>query len=106
MKASTFKKHFIKIFLSIPCLTFKMNVSLTNITDSLDDIQPSTDFFKDVYEDPVIKWGIILTYLMCGIGIYGLLVVVWFERSGMAGNFRTLVNQLVSFNLEQVNNIY
>ena len=28
--------------------------------------------------------------------------MIWFERSGHAGHYRTLVNQLVSFNLEQV----
>ena len=31
-----------------------------------------------------------------------LMLVIWFERSGHAGHYRTLVNQLVSFNLEQV----
>ena len=34
--------------------------------------------------------------------ILGLLLITHFERSGNAGQFRTLVNQLVSFNLDQV----
>ena len=31
--------------------------------------------------------------------------MIWFERSGHAGHYRTLVNQLVSFNLEQVDTL-
>ena len=35
------------------------------------------------------------------LSCFGLCLVAWFERSGQAGPYRTLINQLVSHKLEQ-----
>ena len=62
----------------------------------------STDFFLGVYESPYFTKLLIATYIIDVISCIGLNFVVWFERSGGAGHYRTLVNQLTSFNLDQV----
>ena len=49
-----------------------------------------------------MKFLVLGTYSFGTLGILGLLLIAHFERSGNAGQFRTLVNQLVSFNLDQV----
>ena len=60
------------------------------------------DFFAEVYSDPRIVIGMVMLYLIGLGGIVGLVFIIWLERSGQAGPFRTLVNQLVSFNYEAV----
>ena len=62
----------------------------------------STNFFDGAYEGIEIKFSFIISYLLGLLGSFGLVLVIWFERSGQAGHFRTLVNQLVSFELDQV----
>ena len=58
--------------------------------------------FSGVYEGPYMKGTIIVTFILLMIGCTGLGFVLWFERSGQAGPYRTLINQLVSYNIEQV----
>ena len=60
------------------------------------------DFFHGVFESVSMKFLVLGTYGFGTLGILGLLTIVHFERSGNAGQFRTLVNQLVSFILCQV----
>ena len=66
----------------------------------LDD--ETQDFFDGIYQSPYIKLAMSLTYGVAIICMIGLGFVLWFERSGQAGQYRTLVNQLSSFNLDQV----
>ena len=68
---------------------------------TLDD--ETQDFFDGIYQSPYIKLAMTLTYGVAIICMIGLGFVLWFERSGQAGQYRTLVNQLSSFNLDQVN---
>ena len=70
-----------------------------NISQETND---SKDFFSGVYESPYFTKLLIASYLIGVISCIGLNFVVWFERSGGAGHYRTLVNQLTSFNLDQV----
>ena len=60
------------------------------------------DYFKDVYSNPWINRFVIGIYFSGSIFIFGLIFVSWFERSGLSGPYRTLVNQLVIFNVESV----
>ena len=60
------------------------------------------DFFLGVYESPYVTWLLLVCYIICLIACLSLNFVIWFERSGMAGHYRTLVNQLTSFNPDQV----
>ena len=62
------------------------------------------DFFAGLYQSPYIKLSMTLTYGVAIVCMVGLGFVLWFERSGQAGQFRTLINQLSSFNLDQVHN--
>ena len=62
----------------------------------------SQDFFAGIYQSPYIKLAMTLTYGVAVMCMIGLGLVLWFERSGQAGHYRTLVNQLSSFNLDQV----
>ena len=62
----------------------------------------SDDYFADLYSDPKLQIAFFLNYWIGWIGVVGISFVTWFERSGQAGQFRTLVNQLVSLNLDQV----
>ena len=60
------------------------------------------DFFTGIYDSPKLTIAMILTYILCTFCMVGIGYVIWFERSGQAGHFRTLVNQLSTFNLDQV----
>ena len=44
----------------------------------------------------------IAVYIFGFLGCTGLILVLWFERSGLAGPYRSVVNQLVSQNIVQV----
>ena len=72
-----------------------------------DDFEQNTsiiqrDFFENVYSDPALNGCMIAVYLFGFIGCAGLILVVWFERSGLAGPYRTLINQLASQNIVKV----
>ena len=60
------------------------------------------DFFENVYSDSALNRCMIAVYLFGFIGCAGLILVLWFERSGLAGPYRTLVNQLASQNIVKV----
>ena len=60
------------------------------------------DFFDQAYSNPTMQTIVVLTYLIGWSGIAVLILVLWFERTGQAGHFRTLRNQLVSFGIDQV----
>ncbi len=69
---------------------------------SLERFTLSSDFFAKAFEHPLINFIAVCIYLLGCIGISGFVVVIWYERSGRAGPYRTLVNQIVTFNLEQL----
>ena len=100
------------LFIHEPAI--KMSKALTNnffIDESIDISQiistiKEVDFFAGIYENQIVKWSIGITYFLGLFGCIALRFIIWFERSGQAGHFRTLVNQLVSYNLEQVRYIY
>ena len=60
------------------------------------------DFFTGIYDSPKLTMAMVMTYILCTFCMVGIGYVIWFERSGQAGHFRTLVNQLSTFNLDQV----
>ena len=61
--------------------------------------------FPGLYESPQIRSAMVLTYMVSFLGLSGLGFILWFERSGQAGHYRTLLNQLISFNIDQVNTV-
>jgi hypothetical protein len=71
---------------------FQLNVSFhTAVVFTIEG-----DFFEGLFSDPIIIWSCILTYMASLVGCGFLLYIVWFERTGMAVNFRTVTNQLHS----------
>lgn len=83
---------------------FSFEESVSNTIDFLPDYQQ--DYFEETYEDPIIKLIWVLSFilaLICGIA---LRILLWYESSGQAGQFRTMVNQLVSINLRLVLEIF
>ena len=83
------------------------SVSFTQINETLDpvlDHQNGTqkDFFENVYSDSMVNGCMIAVYIFGFLGCAGLILVLWFERSGLAGPYRSVVNQLVSQNIVQV----
>ncbi len=64
----------------------------------------SEDYFKEIYANPALVVLTIVSYIISLLGTFGLAFIVWFERSGQAGQYRTLVNQLVSFMMDMVSN--
>ena len=83
------------------------SVSFTQINETLDPVLDhhngtQKDFFENVYSDPMVNGCMIAIYIFGFLGCAGLILVLWFERSGLAGPYRSLVNQLVSQNIIQV----
>ena len=60
------------------------------------------DYYKQAYASHWMNWFVFMTYLLGLVGCGGLALVSWFERSGQAGPYRSLINRLVSHNLDQV----
>ena len=62
----------------------------------------SNDYFESVYSNTILNTSMILIYILGLISCVGLRLVSWFERSGQAGPYRTLVNRLMSITLDEV----
>ena len=79
---------------------FPIDEDLHHILDQ--NATTQTDFFENVYSDPMVNGCMIAVYIFGFLGCAGLILVLWFERSGLAGPYRSVVNQLVSQNIVQV----
>ena len=60
------------------------------------------DAFAAVYDNLYLKLSFVFSYILVIICGLLLVFVIWFERSGQAGHFRTMVNQLTTFMFDQV----
>lgn len=78
------------------------NSTISEVFTIIPKSNVTEDFFHGVFESINMKFLVLGTYSFGTLGILGLILITHFERSGNAGQFRTLVNQLVSFNLDQV----
>lgn len=63
-------------------------------------IETEKDHFEEVYSDVILNLISFGVYLIGTLSCIGLCYASWYEKSGQAGQFRTLVNQLVSHNLD------
>ena len=73
------------------------NVSYFEIED-----QPFVDDFSGVYANEYLNWGMSALYLSGLTSCSVLVMASWYERSGQAGPFRTLLNRIATLNIEQV----
>ena len=62
----------------------------TNTT--MDQIE-NKDFFADVFSDPKMVFSMVLFYIVGQVGVVGIVFIIWLERSGQTGPYRTLINQ-------------
>ena len=60
------------------------------------------DYFREIFSNPIINWTAILIWLLGLVSCVFLRIVSWFEKTGQAGPFRTLVNRLFSCIIDQV----
>lgn len=75
---------------------------MSKISFETNDTVMEEDFFVGVYNDKVAVWSLVIVYIIGLVGMIGIVLIIWFERSGEAGPFRTLINQLVTHNYEAV----
>ena len=61
------------------------------------------DAFEGVFFSPVLNWSMLALYTLGLVSCAFLGLISWFEQSGQAGPYRTVINQLVSKSLNQVN---
>ena len=92
-------------------IMFKQALILTNFSvysdysdnDQIYEVNKEIfDFFEDGFSSPWLKFSMVLAYLVNLLSNGGLCFVVWYEVTGRAGPYRTLVNKLVSFMIIQV----
>ena len=74
---------------------------IVNISHHWDD-----DYFKEVFSTPIINWTMILIWILGLASCVFLGIVSWFEKTGQAGPFRTMVNRLFSCIIDQVSSRY
>ena len=70
-----------------------MNLSFSTISE---------DYFAEIYSDKIVTISMVLTYSIGLVPTFGVMFIVWLEKSGQAGPYRTLINQLVSCNYQSV----
>ena len=78
---------------NVKTLTGKMFLNQTFVPLETDDI------FQELFDNKIINYSLICLYFLGLLSCLGLSFVIWFEISGQAGHFRTLLNQLVSYKL-------
>ena len=61
---------------------------------SEDEDTENENAFQGLYKRPDIRTAMFMTYMVTLCGISGLAFIHWFERSGQAGHYRTVINQL------------
>ena len=59
----------------------------------------SPDFYLEIYSNQYVNFVLVGLYFLGLFACLGLAFVIWFERSGQAGPFRTVLNQIVSQNI-------
>lgn len=83
-------------------LIVKFNFSAIGNFSEENNLDTRTDPFSGLYDDIYVKIFSVAFALVGYLCLPAIGLVIWFERSGEAGNFRTLINQLVSCTLDQV----
>ncbi len=67
----------------------------TNETFHSESRQDPEDAFANVYSNTALNWMMAMIYILGLVSCAGLGYISWFERTGQAGPFRTLLNQLL-----------
>ena len=86
-------------------ISISLSIVFSAVLFEVEDPTRQLDHFEALYSDPVIKWISIVVYLVGFASFAVLAALIWFERTGMAGGYRTLNNQLTSMMVEQVKDL-
>jgi hypothetical protein len=89
-------KHSRHLSSGLVCMKMLLN-EIINISHHRGD-----DYFREIFSNPIINWTAILIWLLGLVSCVFLRIVSWFEKTGQAGPFRTLVNRLFSCIIDQV----
>ena len=73
-----------------------MEVNFT-FTVALVQTEEKGDFFASIFANPVLNGLALAIHIFGYIGVFGFITVIWYEVSGLAGPYRTMVNRLISF---------
>ena len=93
---SSYIKHSRHSSSGLVCMKMLLN-EIINISHHRGD-----DYFREIFSNPIINWTAILIWLLGLVSCVFLRIVSWFEKTGQAGPFRTLVNRLFSCIIDQV----
>lgn len=66
----------------------------------------SDDVFEGIYSNLTVNIIMVFLYFTGLAFCFGIALIIWFEKSGQAGPYRTLINQLVSCRLQNTILIY
>ena len=83
-------------------LTCLATFTLETWDEDLLESRKTEDAFSELFDDVFIKITLIFSYILGYLTLPVLGMVIWFEQSGQAGPYRTLINKMTSHNLEQV----
>ena len=73
----------------------------SNLTDKFGDILDKTSF-RDPFDSVESKMIAIISYIICLLGSLVIFMFVLFETQGLAGPFRSVINQMVSISFTMV----
>ena len=82
-----------------------MNCTIFNINYTLNGSHyehHEPDQFSGLFNDFYIKTILLSSYFLAYLSLPILGMVIWFEISGQAGHYRTMINKMASFNLGQM----
>lgn len=84
-----------------------MDLNTTFVIESINnpiwqELQAEQDHYEGVYHNSVVNWTMFFTYILGLPFSFSLVMVSAFERTGQAGPYRTLVNQIMSNSLIQM----
>ena len=99
------------MFLKAQNSSFNDNIALEDITMHFEIVDfnfthREFEYFEYVYSNPFLNCSTIAVYLLGVVSCIGLRLLSWFEQTGQAGPYRTLVNRLMSLILDQVSSVF
>ena len=89
-------------FITVSWEPYNAEKSKDQFLNLIFQINEEQDLFEEVFDDDLLNWFLVTLYILGLVSCIGLIMISWFEKSGQAGTYRSLVNQLVSMRLDQV----
>lgn len=84
----------------------RLNFTLSDLKELNKEFLQEEDVFEDLYNNYYMTAFLVTLYFLGFFSCLGLILISWFEKSGQAGPFRSLVNQLITLRLDQMVLLY